>query len=87
MAQVQFPRALSAIVSGLPKRADVDAQSVGQLIANLEQRWPGITTCLCASRASLRPHINIYVDAERATLETPLREGAIVRILTAVSGG
>jgi hypothetical protein len=31
--------------------------------------------------------MNVFVDGERATLETPLRPGAEVFILTAISGG
>lgn len=35
----------------------------------------------------IREHINVFVDGERSTLDTPLRPGAEVRVITAVSGG
>jgi molybdopterin converting factor small subunit len=35
----------------------------------------------------VRRHINIFVDGERATLDTPLRDGVKVYVLTAISGG
>ena len=35
----------------------------------------------------LRPHINVYVDRERATLETPLAPDSRVDVLAAISGG
>ena len=35
----------------------------------------------------LRPHINVYVDRERAGLETPLEPGSRVDVLAAISGG
>jgi molybdopterin converting factor small subunit len=35
----------------------------------------------------LRPHINVYVDQERASLDTPLEAGSRVDVLAAISGG
>jgi len=35
----------------------------------------------------LRPHIHVYVDKERAELETPLRENARLDVIAAISGG
>ncbi len=87
MAQVYLPRPLAALIAGLPKQTEVEATTVQALIAALEQRWPGVTTCLCGTPDALRPHINIYVDGARATLATPVQAGSVVRVLTAVSGG
>jgi sulfur-carrier protein len=42
---------------------------------------------LCDSTPRVRRHINIFVEGERATLETPLSPGAEVFIMTAISGG
>jgi molybdopterin converting factor small subunit len=42
---------------------------------------------LCDSTPRVRRHINIFVEGERATLETPLRPGSEVFIMTAISGG
>jgi molybdopterin converting factor small subunit len=42
---------------------------------------------VCDSRPRIRRHINVFVDGERATLATPLRPGAEVIVLTAISGG
>ena len=42
----------------------------------------------CAQRApSLRPHINVYVDQERAGLATALAAGSRVDVIAAISGG
>jgi molybdopterin synthase sulfur carrier subunit len=87
MAQVFFPRALAALIAGLPKVAECQAATVQELIATLDQRWPGVSMCLCATSADLRPHINVYVDGARATLATPVQATSVVRVLTAVSGG
>ena len=42
---------------------------------------------LCDSMPGIRRHINIFVEGERATLETRLTPGAEVFVLTAISGG
>ncbi|MBA3826654.1 MAG: MoaD/ThiS family protein [Ktedonobacterales bacterium] len=87
MAHVQVPRALTALVTGMPTHVQVEAQTVQALIAALDRQWPGVATCLCSSQAHLRPHINVFVDGERATLMTPIRDASVVRVLMAVSGG
>ncbi len=87
MAQVHLPRALTALVPGLPLRVELDAQAVQELIAKLDQRWAGLANCLCNSHMTLRPHINVYVDGERAMLSTMLHPRSVVRVLMAVSGG
>ena len=57
------------------------------LIWRLNKCWPGMCDRLCSSSGGIRQHINIFVDGERARLETELRPGAVVRIIPAVSGG
>ena len=56
-------------------------------IAQLDERWPGMRDRLCEPGPRLRPHINVYVDRERAGLETPLEPGSRVDVLAAISGG
>ena len=41
----------------------------------------------CASRAALRQHIHVYVDRERAGLDTALAPRSRVDVITAISGG
>ena len=42
---------------------------------------------MCDSTPRIRRHINIFVDGERATLDTRLAPGAEVMVMTAISGG
>jgi len=53
----------------------------------LDRRWPGMRDRLCDSRPAIRRHINVFVEGERATLETALKPGSEVYVLTAISGG
>jgi len=51
------------------------------------KRWPGVRDRLCEPGRGLRPHINVYVDRERADLDTTLEPRSRVDILAAISGG
>jgi len=57
------------------------------MIDALESRWPGMRDRVCDSTPAIRRHINVFVEGDRATLETRLVAGAEVTILTAISGG
>ncbi len=42
---------------------------------------------LCEPGPALRVHIHVYVDRERAELDTPLEERSRVEVVAAISGG
>lgn len=63
------------------------ASTVGEVIDELESRWPGMRDRLCDSTPGIRRHINVFVEGRRASLDTRLAPGAEVFILTAISGG
>jgi sulfur-carrier protein len=87
MADVHLPSTLTPLFSGLPRRLDIEAATVDEAIAQLEQQWPGLRDRLCEPGASLRTHIHVYVDRERATLATPLDDRSRVDVIAAISGG
>lgn len=87
MATVILPRSLAMLFAGAERRATVDAESVGELIDRLDERWPGLRDRLCAAGPSIREHINVFVDGERAGLETPVGAASIVHVIPAVAGG
>ncbi|MEX0957495.1 MAG: hypothetical protein WDZ83_20045 [Rhizobiaceae bacterium] len=57
------------------------------MVDALDEQWPGMRDRICDTRPAIRKHMNIFVEGERATLETPLSPGADVYVLTAISGG
>ena len=61
--------------------------TVGEAIAALDARWPGMRDRICDSTPRLRRHLNVFVEGERATLDTGLAPGAEIIIMTAISGG
>jgi sulfur-carrier protein len=87
MADVHLPPTLPPLFHDLPRRLDVDAATVDEAIATLDRRWPGLRDRLCESGPALRCHIHVYVDRERAGLDTALAAGSRVDVITAISGG
>jgi sulfur-carrier protein len=87
MAELRLPGTLPPLFPGLPRRLEVDAASVAEALDRLEERWPGLRDRLCEPGPAIRPHIHVYVEGERAGLETPLPAGARVDVVAAISGG
>ena len=87
MADLHLPGTLTPLFVGLPRQLDVDAGTVGEAIDHLEQQWPGVRDRLCEPGPLIRRHIHVYVDRERATLDTPLQPRSRVDIIAAISGG
>jgi sulfur-carrier protein len=87
MAELHLPSTLTALFPELPRRLDVDAATVDEAIQRLEERWPGLRDRLCEPGPELRPHIHVYVDRERAALDTALAAVSRVDVIAAISGG
>ncbi len=84
---VWLPAALVALFPGAPRQVEIEADTVDDVMHGLNARWPGMRDRLCDSTPRIRRHINVFVDGERATLQTRLPPGTDVTVLTAISGG
>ena len=87
MADVHLPMTLLPLFAGLPRRLDVDAATVDGAIDQLDEQWPGLRDRLCEPGPSIRMHIHVYVDRERAALDTPIDDRSRVDVIAAISGG
>lgn len=84
---VTLPRALLNLFPGAERRLELPAATVAEVIDALDARWPGMRDRLCDSTPRIRRHINVFVEGERASLDTRLPPGTEVTVLTAISGG
>lgn len=70
---------------------EVDVNTVGEALAALWQRYPGVRDRVVTELGEVRPHVNVFVGTEsiRYTggLSTPVPSGAEISIVPAVSGG
>ena len=84
---VRLPAVLADLFPGSARRVELPASTVAEMIDALDDLWPGMGDRLRDSTPAVRRHINIFIDGERATLDTRLAPGAEVFVLTAISGG
>ena len=87
MADLHLPPTLPPLFPGLPRRLDVEAATVDDAIAQVDERWPGLRDRLCEPGPVLRRHIHVYVDRERADLETEIDPRSRIDVIAAISGG
>lgn len=87
MAELHLPRTLTPLFGDLPRRVELDASSVWEAFEQLDERWPGVSDRLCEPGPVLRRHILVYVDGDRAALDTPLDAGSRIDVVAAISGG
>jgi MoaD family protein len=86
-----LPGPLLPLAGGREEVTVEAAARVADALAALWRMHPALRDRVMTEDGRLRPHVNVFVgrDSVRYTggLDTPLREGAEVAILPAVSGG
>jgi hypothetical protein len=87
VADVRLPPTLPPLFPGLPRRLELEAETVAELLAALDERWPGFRDRLCEPGPTLRTHIHVYVDGQRAELDSAIGPRSRVDVITAISGG
>ena len=87
MAEVRLPPTLPPLFAGLPRHVEIEAATVLEALERLDERWPGVWDRLCEPGPALRTHIHVYVDSERAALDTAIGRGSLVHVIAAISGG
>ncbi len=87
MATVWIPALLRKFTQGAAT-VQAEGSTVGELIDNLEQRYPGIKARLLAGE-QLKPTIALVVDGETSKqgLRHPVQDSSEVHFVPAVSGG
>jgi molybdopterin converting factor small subunit len=87
MAELHIPGTLPPLFPGLPRRLELEASTVDEALDRLDERWPGFRDRICEPGHGIRRHIHVYVDRERAGLDTVLEQRSRVDVITAISGG
>lgn len=87
MAEVRLPGTLTPLFPGLPRRLEVEAATVLEAIDRLEADWPGLRDRIVEEGPALRRHLHVYVDGERAGLDSPVSSGSRLDLIAAISGG
>ncbi len=73
------------------KSVEAEGRTVGELLANLDARYPGFKSQISDGTGGLHRFVNIYLNDEDIrylnALDTALRDGDVVSILPALAGG
>ena len=87
---VRIPTPLQRITKD-QEEVSAEGNTVEELIANLEIRYPGLKERLCDEQGKLRRFINVYVNEEDIRFlkgdQTSLKDGDEVSIIPAIAGG
>jgi sulfur-carrier protein len=74
--------------TGGSKVIEVEASTVGEAIAALDRRFPGLAFRIVDEQSQIRPHMNIFLGEEKVLdLATPIAAGNEIYIVGALSGG
>lgn len=88
--RVRIPTPLRSVTDGVPEVA-IESPTVGGVLTQLEQRYPGIKGRLRDEAGALRRFVNLYVNGEDVRflngLDTGLKSGDELSIVPAVAGG
>ena len=88
--RVRIPTPLRSLTKGVAD-VQVKADTVTDLIEDLERQYPGLRDRLVEENGELRRFINIYVNQEDVRFlqgeKTSLKDGDEVVIVPAIAGG
>ena len=86
-ARVHLPRSLVALFPGTERQLQADGSTVLEVVRDLDRRVPGLANRILDAGPVIRTHLNVFVDGELASIDTPVPPGARIHVIPAVSGG
>ncbi len=91
MARVKFTRHLVRYFPTLGDTVEVEGGTIADVMAELDNQYPGLAAYIVDERGALRKHVHIFIGQElildRETLQDPLQSNDQVYIFQALSGG
>ena len=86
MATVNLRAPLRDLAGGAA-RVDLIGATVAEVLKGLERDHPATTGWVLDEQGSIRPHVNVFLNGERATTDAPVSERDEIHIIGAISGG
>ncbi|MDR0622303.1 MAG: MoaD/ThiS family protein [Deltaproteobacteria bacterium] len=87
---LKIPTALRGFTDGL-SQVELEGTTVGELLKNLTEKYPDLTTHLYDEAGALRSFVNVFVDGSNVKSlkgqETELKPGQTVMLVPAIAGG
>ena len=86
MPVVRLRAPLSELAGGR-RELELEGGTVRDVLRTLEDEHPAIAGWILDERSTIREHINVFVNGERAEQETAVEAGDRIDVLPAISGG
>ena len=75
----------------VPAECAAEGSTVADVLADLERRYPGLSSYVVDERGAMRQHVNIFVGGamlrDRATLSDVVEDDTMIHVMQALSGG
>jgi len=88
--KVRIPTPLRKLTNN-EELVEVNAATIGEAIAELQRRFPGIQERLLDETGAVRRFVNVYVNEEDIRFlqnqQTPVKDGDEISIIPAIAGG
>jgi MoaD family protein len=88
--EVRLPTVLRPHANG-DSLVKVDAANIGEALAELASKYPGMSGQLLTESGELHKFVNVYLNDDDVRylekLDTKLNDGDVISILPAVAGG
>ena len=68
-------------------QVDLPGDSLGEVLRELERRYPRLEGWVLDEHGNIRRHVNVFVDGERGSTDTPISNSARIHVLASISGG
>jgi len=86
MARVRLRGPLRKLADGRSEHA-IEGETVSELLRELERVQPAMGGWILDERGLIRRHINVFVNGEGGSEDTPVSAQDQVDVLPAISGG
>jgi molybdopterin synthase sulfur carrier subunit len=90
MATVRIPTPLRKLTEG-KEEVTAPGATIAEVIASLEQSYPGIKARICDEKGDVRRFVNIFANEEDIrflqNLDTPVSDKDEISIVPAIAGG
>jgi molybdopterin converting factor small subunit len=73
--------------AGNESRLDLPGSTVGEVLRELERRYPPIVGWILDEHGRIRAHVNVFVNGERTGEASALSPADVLHVLPSISGG
>ncbi|MEA2438880.1 MAG: sulfur-carrier protein [Thermoleophilaceae bacterium] len=86
MAVLRLRGPLKQLAGGRSEHA-IEGRTVAELLRELEREHPEVGGWILDERGAIRRHINVFVNGDQGSEETPVGADDRIEVLPAISGG